>query len=62
MRPRTAGRPVAALLGGELRPLPAYDSYGIIDPSNDAHLLERSCRAAFAPSRSKSAAETSPMT
>jgi mandelate racemase len=42
-----AGRPVAALLGGELRPLPAYDSYGIIDPGKDAHLLERSVQSGF---------------
>src|SRR6478609_2129163 len=42
-----AGRPVAALLGGDLRPLPAYDSYGIIDPSKDAHLLERSVDSGF---------------
>jgi L-alanine-DL-glutamate epimerase-like enolase superfamily enzyme len=44
---RAAGRPVAALLGGELRPLPAYDSCGIIDPSKDAHLLERSVQSGF---------------
>lgn len=42
-----AERPVAALLGGELRPLPAYDSYGIIDPVKDANLLERSVQSGF---------------
>src|ERR1700747_1648042 len=27
--------PLAVLLGGELRPLPAYDSFGMLDPRND---------------------------
>ena len=39
--------PVAALLGGEVRPLPAYDSYGIIDPAKDSALLERSVQSGF---------------
>src|SRR3954453_12286520 len=42
-----AGLPVASLLGGEARPLPAYDSYGIIDPSEDAGLLERAVQSGF---------------
>lgn len=42
-----AGRPVAALLGGEPRPLPAYDSYGIIEPVRDANRLERSVESGF---------------
>src|SRR4051812_1027934 len=42
-----AGLPVVSLLGGEARPLPAYDSYGIIDPSKDAGLLERSVESGF---------------
>jgi mandelate racemase len=39
--------PVATLLGGEPRPLQAYDSYGIIDPTEDARLLERSVQSGF---------------
>jgi mandelate racemase len=39
--------PVATLLGGEPRPLQAYDSYGIIDPTEDAQLLERSVQSGF---------------
>jgi mandelate racemase len=42
-----ADLPVVSLLGGELRALPAYDSYGIIDPSKDAALLERSVQSGF---------------
>ncbi len=42
-----AGLPVVSLLGGEVRPLPAYDSYGIIDPVKDAGLLERSVGSGF---------------
>jgi mandelate racemase len=42
-----AGLPVAALLGGEVHPLPAYDSYGIIDPIKDATLLESSVQSGF---------------
>jgi mandelate racemase len=42
-----AGLPVVSLLGGEVRPLPAYDSYGIIDPVKDAGLLERSVESGF---------------
>jgi mandelate racemase len=30
-----AGWPVARLLGGEPKPLPAYDSYGVVDPAVD---------------------------
>ncbi len=41
------GLPVVSLLGGEARPLPAYDSYGIIDPVKDAGLLERSVESGF---------------
>jgi mandelate racemase len=42
-----ANLPVVSLLGGEVRPLPAYDSYGIIDPLKDAGLLERSVESGF---------------
>jgi mandelate racemase len=39
--------PVVSLLGGEVRGLPAYDSYGIIDPAKDSGLLERSVESGF---------------
>jgi mandelate racemase len=39
--------PVVSLLGGEVRDLPAYDSYGIIDPAKDSGLLERSVESGF---------------
>jgi mandelate racemase len=42
-----AGQPVATLLGGEVRPLPAYDSYGIIDPVEDAPRLEHAVESGF---------------
>ena len=42
-----ADLPVVSLLGGEGRPLPAYDSYGMIDPAKDAGLLERSVQSGF---------------
>ena len=45
---RLAGRPVVELLGGAARPLPAYDSYGIVDPKKDRAALEASVAAGFA--------------
>jgi len=39
---KSAGRSVASLLGGRCRPLPAYDSYGIVDPVEDRDALEHS--------------------
>lgn len=41
------GAPVVELLGGTARPLPAYDSFGILDPVRDAHILEQSVEAGF---------------
>lgn len=38
---------VAQLLGGEDKPLPAYDSYGVIDPKRDAKHLEESLEKGF---------------
>src|ERR1041385_815672 len=32
---QVAGRPVAELLGGSARPIRAYDSYGVVDPTAD---------------------------
>src|ERR1700751_1685938 len=39
---RAADLPVAVLLGGEVKPLDAYDSYGLVDIKNDLPLLEAS--------------------
>jgi mandelate racemase len=44
---RYHGRPVAELLGGEARPLPAYDSFGLVDPVKDREALEASVEAGF---------------
>jgi mandelate racemase len=44
---RAAGQPVAALLGAAPRPLPAYDSYGLIDRHADLPALEASVRRGF---------------
>jgi mandelate racemase len=44
---RAAGWPVARLLGGAPVPLPAYDSYGAVDPAADGPDLERSLEAGF---------------
>jgi mandelate racemase len=35
------------LLGGTARPLPAYDSFGLVDPAKDRKLLEASVEAGF---------------
>lgn len=39
--------PVVELLGGTVKPLPAYDSYGILDPVRDAKVLEDSVASGF---------------
>jgi mandelate racemase len=44
---RAADLPVAALLGGEPRPLDAYDSYGLIDVKTDLPSLEASVEDGF---------------
>ncbi|MBL8837755.1 MAG: mandelate racemase [Alphaproteobacteria bacterium] len=44
---RAAGLPVAGLLGGTTAPLPAYDSYGTVDPVADRGALERSLARGF---------------
>ncbi len=44
---RAAGLPVAQLLGGTVRPLDAYDSYGVIDPTHDADVLAASVASGF---------------
>lgn len=40
-------RPVVELLGGTIKPLMAYDSYGILDPIRDGKILEKSVDAGF---------------
>lgn len=44
---KEAGLPVVALLGGEARPVPAYDSYGMVDPVNEAAALRHSLAQGF---------------
>lgn len=44
---RAADLPVAALLGGAPKPLPAYDSYGLVDPKTDLKDIEDSVTAGF---------------
>ena len=36
-----AGRPLAELLGGSVKPIKAYDSYGVVDPIADAVAARR---------------------
>ena len=44
---RALGVPVARLLGGDAAPVPAYDSYGIVDPAADRKALETSLDRGF---------------
>lgn len=44
---KAAGQPVARLLGGEPRPVRAYDSWGLVDPRRDAEALEASVEQGF---------------
>lgn len=44
---RAQGVSVASLLGGEERPLPAYDSFGLVDPQRARAELERSLARGF---------------
>jgi mandelate racemase len=44
---RAAGWPVARLLGGRPLPLPAYDSYGIVDPVADERAIRQSLDRGF---------------
>jgi len=44
---RAAGRPVVELLGGTAAPVPAYDSFGLVDPVADRGILEASVAAGF---------------
>lgn len=44
---KAAGLPVARLLGGEPRPVRAYDSWGLVDPARDADALSASVVQGF---------------
>ncbi|QKZ16033.1 enolase C-terminal domain-like protein [Streptomyces chartreusis] len=44
---QAAAAPVVQLLGGEPKPLPAYDSYGVVDPADDALTLENAVGRGF---------------
>ena len=44
---RATGQPVACLLGGDTAPIPAYDSYGVVDPVADRGALEQSLARGF---------------
>src|SRR5580693_4559146 len=44
---QAAGWPVAKLLGGAPRPVPAYDSYGVVDPRADERALRQSVDSGF---------------
>jgi mandelate racemase len=44
---KAAGWPVVRLLGGEPRPMMAYDSYGVLDLKSDASVVARSVEAGF---------------
>ncbi len=44
---KAAGVPVVRLLGGEPKPVRAYDSWGLVDPARDAKGLEQSVAAGF---------------
>lgn len=44
---RAAGRPAVELLGGTARSVPAYDSFGLVDPVADRKMLEQSIGAGF---------------
>ena len=59
MRGRALQRPVVELLGGEAASVPAYDSYGIVDPVADTPALEQSVEQGFERSRSRSGRPTS---
>lgn len=44
---RSADMPVAEMLGGVCAPIPAYDSYGLVDLRADRHRLEESLARGF---------------
>ncbi|MCE2871792.1 MAG: mandelate racemase [Oxalobacteraceae bacterium] len=44
---KAANQPVVQLLGGEARPIAAYDSYGMVDPVKDAKAIEHTLKQGF---------------
>lgn len=44
---KASGMAVVALLGGEVTPVRAYDSYGMVDPKQDARALKHSLEQGF---------------
>jgi mandelate racemase len=44
---QAANKPVVELLGGSVRPIRAYDSYGVVDPTADEKDLRRSLAQGF---------------
>jgi mandelate racemase len=44
---KVTGQAVVTLLGGEPRPLRAYDSYGLVDPQHDKEALRKSVEDGF---------------
>lgn len=44
---KAAGLPVVTLLGGQPKPVKAYDSYGMVDPVHDAGALQQSVARGF---------------
>jgi mandelate racemase len=44
---KIAGKPLVELLGGSVRPIKAYDSYGAVDPKADERALRRSLELGF---------------
>jgi mandelate racemase len=50
---RAANLPIAVLLGGELKSLEAYDSYGILDIKTDPAWIEASVESGFEPIKIK---------
>ncbi|MXN63762.1 mandelate racemase [Stappia sp. GBMRC 2046] len=44
---KAAGMPLAELLGGDTKPIEAYDSYGVVDPERDAARLETTLERGF---------------
>jgi len=47
MQGQAVGKPVVELLGGQAIPVPAYDSFGVVDPVEDRAALEASINAGF---------------
>lgn len=44
---RASGLPMVEMLGGEAVPVPAYDSYGFVDPDRDRNMIEAALKRGF---------------